>query len=149
LGRGDWATEEFSRLSGQFESDKVEEESDRWRRLRGLGSLDRRRLAIVRALHAWREETAAKTNRPTRTICRDDLLIEIARRNPSRERDLLVVRGLPHRDLAAIVEVVERARALTVEALPRASAREQDPPQVTWVANILAAVLGDFCVRNR
>ena len=49
-----------------------------------MGSLDRRRLAIVRELSRWREGVAAQTNRPARTIVRDDLLVEIARRNPTR-----------------------------------------------------------------
>lgn len=147
-GRTDWAAEEFSRLTGQFDSEKEEEESDRWRRLRGLGSLDRRRLAIVRALYSWREETAAKTNRPTRTICRDDLLIEIARRNPNRARDLQVIRGLPHRYLDAILQVVADVRKLTPEEYPAPVDRDLDPPQVGWATNILLAVLGDLCVRR-
>src|SRR5947209_12547284 len=148
LGRGDWAAEEFARLTGQFDSEKDEEESERWRRLRGLGSLDRRRLAIVRALYAWREETAAQTNRPTRAICRDDLLIEIVRRNPMRLRDLEVIRGLPHRHLDAILQVVADVRKLPSEEYPAPVDRDLDPPQVGWATNILLAVLGDLCIRR-
>src|SRR5947199_1969474 len=91
LDRLDWAREEFARLATQAApEDPV---AEKWRKLRGLGSLDRRRLAVVRALYAWREAEAARTNRPTRAIIRDDLIVEIARRNPTRERDLQVVRG--------------------------------------------------------
>jgi ribonuclease D len=100
-------------------------------------------------LYAWREETAARTNRPARTIVRDDLLIEIARRNPTRTRDLHVIRGLPRRDLDAILQVVELGRALPLEQCPTMTEREQDPPQVGLVANILSAVLGDLCVRRQ
>jgi ribonuclease D len=144
-GRAEWAHEEFGRLAGSLDTE--EPVVARWRKLRGLGSLDRRRLAIVRELYEWREEVAARTNRPARTIVRDDLIVEIARRNPARERDLHVVRGLPHRDSAAILAAVERARALPLEDLPAAADREQDPPQVGWVANVLIAVLGDWCTR--
>jgi ribonuclease D len=149
LGRTDWAAEEFARLTGQLDSENGEEESERWRRLRGLGSLDRRRLAIVRALYAWREETAAQTNRPTRAICRDDLLIEIARRNPNRIRDLEVIRGLPHRHLDPILRVVAEARKIPPELYPPLVDRDLDPPQVGWATNILLAVLGDLCVRRQ
>jgi ribonuclease D len=144
-GRSEWAQEEFGRLAGS----RLAEEPvvAKWRKLRGLGSLDRRRLAVVRELFEWREEVAARTNRPARTIVRDDLLVEIARRNPARERDLQVVRGLPRRDLAAILAAVERARALPPDELPALAEREQDPPQVGWVANVLTAVLGDLCTR--
>jgi ribonuclease D len=122
--------------------------AEKWRKLRGLGSLDRRRLAVVRAVYNWREETAARMNRPARTIVRDDLIVEIARRNPVRERDLQPIRGLPRRDLPGILRAVELARALPPEQWPRAAERDQDPPQVGLVANVLQAVLGDLCARH-
>ncbi len=151
LQRLEWAGEEFARLSANAIPGESSATSggERWRKLRGLGSLNRRQLAAIRELFLWREETAARTNRPARAICRDDLLGEIARRNPTRDRDLQVVRGLPRRDHAGILEAVERARALPLEACPRVADREQDAPQLTWVANVLTAVLGDFCVKNR
>src|SRR5262245_14904637 len=101
LGRADWAREEFARLATVAAPE--EPSNEKWRKLRGLGSLGRRQLAVVRDLFAWREEVAERTNRPPRTIVRDDLLIEIARRNPTKERDLHVIRGLPRRDLPAVV----------------------------------------------
>lgn len=150
-GRLDWAREEFARLTTNAtpEDPQAVLTAERWRKLRGLGSLDRRRLAIVRELYAWREETAARTNRPARTIVRDDLLIEIARRNPSRTRDLQVMRGLPRRDLEPILQAVERARALPIEQCPAVTERDQDPPQVGMVVSVVSAVLGDLCVRSR
>jgi ribonuclease D len=147
LGRAGWAREEFARLAVAATPDDTV--SEKWRKLRGLGSLDRRRLAVVRELHAWREATAARTNRPARTIVRDDLLVEIARRNPSRERDLHVIRGLPRRDLEAIIQAVERARAIPLEQCPPVAEREIDPPQVGFVTSVLSAVLGDLCARSR
>jgi ribonuclease D len=80
---------------------------------------------------------------------RDDLLVEIARRNPDRERDLAVIRGLPHRHLAAIMDVVNRVRALPEEDCPTVAGREQDPPQVPLLTSVLSAVLSDFCARNQ
>jgi ribonuclease D len=147
LDREDWMREEVARLTTNAAPEQPSPE--KWRKLRGLGSLDGRRLAVVRAIYAWREERAAATNRPARTIIRDDLIVEIARRNPRSERDLHVVRGLAKRDVQAILEVVETARALTREHWPLRAEREQDPPQVGWLAGLLAAVLGDFCVRKR
>ena len=147
LDRAEWAREEFGRLAVQ--AAPLEPMSDKWRKLRGLGTLDRRGLAIVRELYDWRNETAARSNRPARTIVRDDLLIEIARRSPSRVHDLQVVRGLPRRDLTAILEVVNRARSLSLEECPAIAERDQDPPQVQLITNVLTAVLGDFCARNQ
>ena len=147
LGRSIWAKEEFGRLAGNAAPEEPTQE--KWRKLRGLGSLDRRRLAIVRELYQWREETAERTNRPARTIVRDDLLIEIARRNPHSDRDMHVIRGLPKRDLPAILEAVARAREIPNEECPTPAEREQDPTQFTLLTNILNAVLGNYCAQKK
>ncbi len=147
LGRTVWAKEEFTRQMNQAVPEETSVE--RWRKLRGTGALDRRRLAVVRALHGWREQAAAKGNRPARSICRDDLLVEIARRNPSREEDLRVIRGLPRRDLKAILATVASVRSLSPDEYPALTDRGQDPLQVQWITNVVGAVLGDLCVRQR
>jgi ribonuclease D len=147
-GRSDWAREEFGRLcnAASPEDPALEE---RWRRLKGIGSLDRRKLAVVRALYEWREGRAAELNRPARTIVRDDLLVEIARRSPTKARDLQVVRGLQTRDLDAIVAIVLEAKELPVEHHPAAFDREQDPPQLATIAGVVIAVFTDLCTRRQ
>jgi ribonuclease D len=144
--RLEWADEEFARLMTNAAPEEIAPE--RWRRLRGLGSLDRRRLAVVRELYSWREETAARTNRPARAICRDDLIVEIARHSGARDRDLQVVRGLPRRYVPEILEIVDRAAALPEIAWPALPGRDQDPLQLVLLANVLMALLGDQCIRQ-
>ena len=147
LGRAEWAREEFARLATHAAPEQPS--AEKWRKLRGLGALDRRGLAIVRALYDWRNEMAARTNRPARAIVRDDLLIEIARRRPDRPRDLQIIRGLPRRDLAAIMEVVNQARTIALEECPAVAGREQDPPQVALITHVLTAILGDLCHKSQ
>lgn len=151
LGRKDWAREEFARLM-QSATPAAEGQlvpAEKWRKLRGLGSLDRKRLAIVRAVYEWREEQAADLNRPPRTIVRDDLLVEIARRNPRHQHDLEVVRGLARRFVPPLWQAIEKARNLPAEEHPEPTEREQDPPQMTVLVNVLAASLADHCLRQR
>ena len=146
LNRLPWAEEEFADLLAHSLGDAPEYE--RWRKLRGLGALDRRKLALVRALFSWREDAAERGNRPARTILRDDLLVEIARRNPTRERDLQILRGLPRGEMEGIFEALRAARAVPEEACPNLVERDNDPPQLALVANLLGAVLADWCSRS-
>jgi ribonuclease D len=148
LGRSEWAKEEFARLRELATPEEPMADSDKWRKLRGTGSLDRRRLAVVRELFRWREQAAAHANRPPRTIVRDDLIVEIARRNPAKARDLHVVRGLAKRHADAILEAIEHARGLPLEECPAPTDRDQDPAQVPLVASVLTAALADFAARN-
>jgi ribonuclease D len=146
LGRADWATEEFQTHTRRALAE--DPAIERWRKLRGLGSLDRRRLAVVRELFAWREGIAERQNRPARTVVRDDLVVEIARRLPQREKDLTVLRGLPKFDYEGILAAVHRGRELPADEWPALPERDNDPPQVALVTSLLMAVLGDFCARS-
>jgi ribonuclease D len=151
LGRLDWVREDCDRLIAAAIPTAPADlgASEKFRKLKGIGTLDRRRLAMVRELFNWREEAAARLNRPPRTLVRDDLVVEIARRAPTRERDLHVIRGLPKRDLEAIVQAVQRGRNLPIEQCPAVAERDQDPPQVGIVVSILMAVLADLCTRRQ
>src|SRR5262249_52897795 len=72
LDRLGWLREECSRLETASEPDTMAAD-ERWRKLKGVGSLDRKKLAVVRALFEWREARAEELNRPARTVVRDDL----------------------------------------------------------------------------
>ncbi|MGL4549899.1 MAG: ribonuclease D [Gemmataceae bacterium] len=149
LGRLEWLREEAGRLIRRAGSPEAQAEEERWRKLRGVGSLDRRKLAIVRALFQWRDAKALAADRPARTVIRDDLLVEIAKRNPKTENDLDVIRGLHHRDLGEVLRAVQEARALPPEECPAPAEREIDPPQMGLIAGVMISVLGDFCARNQ
>jgi ribonuclease D len=146
LGRDDWLREEtdflLQRSLGQDPS------VERWRKLKGAGSLDRKRLAILRSLYTWREEKATQRNRPVRTVVRDDLLVEIARRSPKQEADLEVMRGLSKRDVPEIMALLNQVRTRSAEEFPALTPREDDPPEMAWIAAVLHAVLGDWCQKN-
>lgn len=143
LGRASWAQEEFGRLRTQAtpDDDGLAVSAEKWRKLRGASSLDRRKLAVLRELFYWREKAAADANRPARTIVRDDLLIEIVRRNPKSVRDLQPVRGLAKRYLDDIWHALGAGRSVKPEDMPALVEREQDPPQLALLANLLAAQL--------
>ena len=151
LGRREWATQEFARFVAQAlpEMANLPAATEKWRKLRGIGALDRRRLAMVRAMFRAREAIAAEMNRPPRVLVRDDLLIEVARRNPKSVDDVLTMRGMAKRFVQPLWEAIEQARKLPADALPLAIERDQDPPQIALVVSLLAAILNDFCAREK
>lgn len=149
-GRSTWALEEFARMRAVFTpSPEAPTQADRWRKLRGLGGLDRRRLALARALYEMRDALAEENNRPSRTILRDDLVVEIARRNPKSPQDLQVMRGMARRFVAPLWQALEKARALSPDECPAPTEREQELPQQQLLVSILSAALADFCARER
>jgi ribonuclease D len=145
--RLDWAQEEFAAAARKAVADDATVE--RWRKIKGLGALDRRGLAVAREVYGWRDKFAERLNRPPRFLMRDDLLIEVAKRAPTRPEELHAVRGLPRGQEEAIIEAVRRAQALPADGCPEPEARDNDPPNVVLLGNLLNVVLNDFAGRSR
>lgn len=148
LKRRDWARQEFARFIGQALPEMLPEPTEKWRKLKGIGVLDRRRLNLVRAMFQAREVFAAQMNRPPRVLVRDDLLVEIARRNPKSPSEVATMRGMAKRFVQPLWDAIEKARKLPPDQMPHVIEREQDRPQVALVVNLLGAILNDFCARN-
>jgi ribonuclease D len=123
LGRWDWAVEEFARLENvRYEKN---EDPEPWRKMKNLGNLDRRSLAILRDLHAWRDGLARKGDRPPFKVMGNEQLIEITKIRPATVADLSKIKGMTRyvvdrygRDLVAIVRA---AMAIAEEDLPEKS----------------------------
>lgn len=147
LKRGAWAVEEFKAFVNRAAADDPAVE--KWRRLKGLGGLGRRELAVAREVFVWREEFAARLNRPPRVLLRDDLIVEIARRATRHPDDLHSLRGVPRGETEAILAAVRRALALPAEDCPAAAERENDLPHVATLAALLGVVLAELCGRLR
>lgn len=145
--RSSWAAEEFEAAVRKATLDEAA--TERWRRIKGIGGLDRRGLAVAREVYLWRDQFAARVNRPPRYLLRDDVLAEVARRGPIQPEDLAALRGVPSREVDAILDAVRRARALPAEELPEPEPRDNDPPHVLMLAALLGVVLNDWCARNK
>ena len=145
--RLDWATEEFATAVKRAVADDVTIE--RWRKIKGIGALNRRELAVARELYGWRDKFAERLNRPPRFLMRDDLLIEIAKRGPTKAEELHAVRGLPRGQEDVIIDAIKRAKALPPEQCPEPEARDNDTSNILLLGNLLNVVLSDFSGRNR
>ena len=151
MNRHEWAQQEFARFVAQAlpESASQPTAPDKWRKLKGLGVLDRRRLALAREMFAAREAIAAQMNRPPRVLVRDDLIVEIARRNPKSSQEVQSMRGMAKRFIGPMWDAIEKARSLPSDQWPHVEDREQDPAQVGLIVNVLGAILNDFCGKEK
>jgi len=146
--RLEWATEDFTAFI-QKAIGGDDGTVERWRKIKGSGGLDRRELAVIRAVFAWRESVAERWNRPARTVLRDDVLVEIARRGARNADDLDELRGIPNKELDPIRAAVRTAAKIPWEECPPEAEPDFDPPQVATLGALLNVVLGDTCARMK
>lgn len=68
--------------------------TEKWKKVRGLQVLKRPQLAILKLLTAWREERAESSNLPRKWVISDEILLELAKQQPSDISGLSDIRGL-------------------------------------------------------
>ncbi len=130
LGRLEWALAECAEVLGDRTPARVPEEA--WWRLGDIRSMSRRSRGVAQEVAAWRERTAAETNRPRRTVLSDLALLAISQRPPRDGAELRRTRGVDGRHLTGgrareIVQAVERGLALPAEQI-RMPAENRDAP---------------------
>lgn len=121
LGRWEWAVEEFSRLEGVRYRDNGED-GEPWRKVKNIGNLDRRSLAVVREIYQWRDQLARKADRPPFKVLGNESIVEIAKAKPETVRELSQVPAVAryHADRYGrdLISAVKRALDVPEEALP-------------------------------
>ncbi len=121
----------------------------RWQRVSGIGGLAARSKAIVRELWFWRESEAEKKNIPIRRVLRDDLIVEIAKRQSSDTTRISALRGMDRNDLQRVLPelsaCVEKALQLEVEELPTSRRPKNMPPQINMLGQLISSVLNSAC----
>jgi ribonuclease D len=79
---------------------------------------------VARELVEWREQTAARHNRPVQSVLSDVALVEIAKRAPSTRAELVKIRGV---GVGSGNGQGRRAQEL-LDAVQRGRERPPDPP---------------------
>ncbi len=145
LGRRSWLDEEMAAFQEHVQR---AESVENWRRVSGVSGLPPRSLAIVRELWRWRDEEAERRNMPPRRILRDDLIVELAKRQSSDIKHIHAVRGLERRGLQRHMEALSNriaaALQLTEEEWPSRPAGSTRP-QLNLIGQFLATALGSIC----
>ncbi|REJ90947.1 MAG: ribonuclease D [Planctomycetota bacterium] len=145
-GRSDWAEVEVARF---IEESTSNGNGEPWRRLSGVHRLSRRALGCIRELFEWRERLAEQQDRPVRGVLRDDLLVEVAKRQPRSRDDVTAIRGMQRRDYAKfaqdLLDCVERAAALSDKELPAKSPPRPTVTQNEVLGKMLSIALAQRC----
>lgn len=119
-GRLEWLDEDFAALADparyRVDPDTI------WTRIKGASRLKPRQLAVLRALAAWREREAMARDRPRRWIVDDNLLVDLARLQPTEATQLGRLRGLDgerrRRYGEALLAVIAKARETPADEWP-------------------------------
>ena len=90
-GRASWLDEEMAVLTNSSTYEQHPEEA--WQRLKSKVK-NRRSMAVLMSLAAWRERAAQKQDVPRQRILRDDALYDIANQSPRSTEDLASLRSL-------------------------------------------------------
>mgnify|MGYP001298715535 CR=1 FL=1 len=142
--RSAWIWEELDRWQNQMDEEAVNE---RWRRVSSISQLSPRGLAIAREIWRWRETEAQSRNQPPKRVLRDDLIVEIARRELASPEQVRAIRGMERRGLqkavGAIADAVQKGLAVPKDECPPRG--KSSRPPLTLIGQFLATALSSVC----
>ncbi len=142
-GREGWLDEEMATLTDP-RTYALDPEAA-WRRLK-TRSTNRRYLAILREVAAWREEEAKRRDLPRNRVLRDDALLDVAAHAPTSKDGLAHARGIGRsfaesRAGVGLLEAIARAQALPPEFWPEPRRTVETPKHLGPVLELLKVLL--------
>ena len=146
-GRAAWLSEEMAVLTTPETYELDPEEA--WRRLKSRSN-DRRFLAVLKALAAWREVEAQRRDVPRNRIVRDEQLLDIAAHTPQDAKALARTRGLS-RDFAegrmgrGILGAVKAGLEVPNKERPQPPPRHERVAGIGPVVDLLKVLLKAKC----
>jgi len=148
-GRMDWVAQEMATLA---EPATYRVDPDRaWERLKPRTS-NRRQLAIIQHVAAWREREAQRINIPRQRLLKDEQIPELAVIAPTDPESLLRARGINSgfaagKSGASLLAAIAAAKALPEADLPRAE-RLRDSQRASPALVALLKVLLNACAEQ-
>ncbi len=149
-GRTQWLAEEMGVLTDPATYRQDPQEA--WRRFK-LRSNNRKLLALVRELAAWREIAAQQRNLPRNRLLRDESILEIAAHAPSTTAELARTRGLGKNFAEGklggeVLAAVKRVLAMPESDYPLPPPRREPPPGIGPLVDLLRVLLKLRCEEN-
>jgi ribonuclease D len=149
-GRSHWLEEEMAVLNDP--ATYLVEPEEAWQRLK-VRSGKPRFMGILKELAAWREREAQRRDLPRGRVLRDEALLEIAAHAPTTVDDLARTRGMGRgfaegRQGADVLAAVQSGLSLSDDQLPRLEPREDAPPGLSPIVEMLRVLLKMKCEEN-
>jgi len=149
-GRMEWVAEEMALLSDPATYPANPETM--WERLRPRTS-NRRLLGVLRAVAAWREREAQRSNIPRGRMLKDEALLEIAATAPDSVEALARMRGVTRgfaegRMGAGLIAAIAEARAVPDDQLPAVPNHRDGPKASPALVSLLKVLLAAKCEQH-
>ena len=143
-GRVEWLAEDFAALADP--TLYMVHPDEAWQRVKGANRLKGVQLAVLRAVAAWREQEAQRSDRPRRWVLRDEVLVDLAKQMPSDSTRLGRIRGLENgvvrRHGDELLRLIEAARKAPKATWPSAEERRvRLTPEQEALADALMAIV--------
>ncbi|HEV2550733.1 MAG TPA: ribonuclease D [Stellaceae bacterium] len=151
-GRSGWLAEEMGVLTDPATYRQGQDPAEAWRRIK-VRTGNRRLLALVRELAAWRERAAQERDLPRNRVLRDEAILEIAAHAPTGAAELARTRGMS-RNFAEgklggeILAAVARVLATPESDYPLPEPRREAPPGLGPLVDLLRVLLKLRCEEN-
>ncbi|MGZ5889652.1 MAG: ribonuclease D [Hyphomicrobium sp.] len=150
-GRADWLNEEMGVLTDRKTYEQHPDEA--WQRLK-LRVKNRKALAVLMELAAWRERMAQSQDVPRARILRDEALYDIVNQAPTSAEQLSELRTLSEgfsRSARArdILEAVKRGLQRDTKVLPPIERGQQLSAEATALIDLLRVLLKASAARHR
>ncbi len=149
-GRLDWVAEEMGVLADPATYRANPETM--WERLRPRTN-NRRMLGVLRAVAAWREREAQRSNIPRQRMLKDEALLEIAATAPADADALGRARGITRgfaegKTGASLLAAVAEAKALPDSAMPEVPTHRDGPRASPALVSLLKVLLAAKCEQH-
>ncbi|MBS3965449.1 MAG: ribonuclease D [Methylomonas sp.] len=143
LGRLDWLASDFAGFNDPALYKIAPENA--WLKIRGKNKLTGRQLSILQALSEWREQAAQTENKPRNWLFPDDMLLELAKLQPTTLDELGKIRNINERSVSRhgkiVCELVADARERAPKPLLDKDKAAKKTQQHEAVIDVLSAVV--------
>ncbi len=147
-GRLKWLESDLEEMASLEQYKKSED--DLWKKVKKANSLSRKQLVHVSNLAIWREKIAQKRDIPRKKVLQDELIIEIARLQPTSVGALYKIRGtqdkLNQKMAEDIIYLVEKGKKAPPETWP---VKDRKKHQVVGADALVDVLMGIIRTRAR